>query len=142
MATLAEVVTKFMIHTRWSFSQQLHGDRKGPRSFVVRNTCILFLVDLEERCFDKVIDVRLKAKLNRRRIFKSLLATLVEKERLVTTVTKGKGVARLAEHVGVFDLLWVHFIFLYFGIFKKRKVWSFCFSFFLYSTSVIYFLHQ
>merc|ERR1712126_54704 len=72
-------------------------------------------VDLEERCFDKIIQYGGKSKLHRHRMFTLLIEDLITKERLVLTVNKGKSLARLAEHmidmakqgdeVGVYTLL-------------------------------------
>lgn len=58
---------------------------------------VYFEGDLKERCFDAVLDTRMKSKLRRRRTFKGLLDTLVEKERVVVTFGKGKALSRLAE---------------------------------------------
>ena len=65
--------------------------------------CILILAEfLESACFDKILDVEIKSKERRRRLFKALLDRLVTQERVVVSYVRGKGLARLAELVCCF----------------------------------------
>lgn len=59
---------------------------------------------LEESCFDKVVDVKIKSKERRRRLFKLLLDNLVNQERVVVSYKRGIGLARIAELVRLLAL--------------------------------------
>ncbi|XP_065645012.1 uncharacterized protein LOC100199826 isoform X2 [Hydra vulgaris] len=54
-------------------------------------------VDLEERCFDNILDTKTKNRFHRRNMFKLLLDRLITHERVVVTYVRGKGLARLTE---------------------------------------------
>jgi len=58
---------------------------------------VYFEGDVQERCFDKILDTGLKSKERRRRMFRLLLDRLIDKERVVVTCAKGRALSRLAE---------------------------------------------
>lgn len=52
-----------------------------------------------KRCFDAVLEYRHHNKLWRRKFFQRQLSELVQEERVITSIAKGKALARLAEYL-------------------------------------------
>merc|ERR1712025_775321 len=98
MKKLQPIPLQFIIQR--DFSTTDHLEIKGRWKSKWKNSFphgVYTEMDLDERCFDKVIDYKPISKWRRKRLFMKHLDELINFERVVLNVPKGRSLARLAE---------------------------------------------